>query len=269
MKKIFLILILGLLLTSCFWWKWDVESSDKIKKDTVKVENKKNALTLITENDIRNKTEYTVNFSWLQSMYFNDSQNIWLLLSYFWNMEYQWILEKKEKEYAKIIVEMWEEFIKQDKENIDKWAKEISNLKLSKLLRVIWQNYEKLWKNDLAIEYYNQSAETNLNNYKVLIDLWNIYINNHKQNKALKSFKEAKEIIKNNKIIKKINKDFEKYDTNFWWYTDLGIIYKLYWKNKKSKESFQAAIDILKNSWDHINKYEKNKLLINLDKLSK
>ena len=265
MRKIFLILILTLLLTSCFWQKETaIKESNEKQENTKNIQENKNKeiLVQISENDIRSKTKYLVNFTWIQTKYFNNNKDIWLLLSYIWNMEYQGYIEKKEKEYAKIIVAMWEEFIKQSTKNkeLKQYDKTIL---ISKLFKIIWNNYEVLWENKKAIESYKKSIKKNPNNYKNYIDLWNLYKNIGEKEKSKEVFIKVKEVIKNTKIIEKTNNliNIIGKDDYYWGYMDLGLIYMILWDVEKSQSYLKKAKKII-DEGTFLNNYEKGKDLM-------
>jgi len=264
MKKIVILLVLTFLLTSCFWEKKEVV----VKKETKETEIKNSFLNTIPKGDIRNNTKYSENFIWLQNSYFNKNNDIWLLLSYIWNLEYQWFDEKKEKEYAEIIIKMWEEFIKKvDKKEIKLKDYEKTYL-LPLLYNKIWNNYEIIEKNNEAITFYQKSINLNNNYYKSLIYLWNLYKKIWEKEKYDDSFEKVIKIIKSKKEIENIENNFKIFKNNYWWYTDLWVIYKILWNNKLSKVNFDKAENIINNNKDiYINEYEYKKMLFNFNKI--
>jgi len=106
MKKIFLILILGLLLTSCFWWKWDIESSDKIKDKKEEKQIKKLSFSIP-----KNELEKEINLKEKKLNLTNKNELLNLVKKYlqYWDSYY------KEKVFAnkalKLLNTMNEEFI--------------------------------------------------------------------------------------------------------------------------------------------------------------
>ena len=270
MKKIILISIAILILSSCgLKEKEIIENIPPVINDVKNTEIEKlyldnEEIEEIKINDIREKTEYGEDSQWINRMYYENNENIDLLIIYMNDLKYQWVLEKNEKEYAKIIIMVAMDFIK---ENI-KLKEYEKTLLFPRLLRIIWNNFEILWESDKAILAYKEAVLKNKDDYKSYIDLGNIYKKNQEEEKANEAFKNAANIIKDKKIIEEINEVFKIYDENFWGYTDLWIIYKLLWENQKSEEAFAKAKNIIEN-FSILNEYERNKLQSDIIKLSK
>ena len=271
MKKIVILLVFTLFLLSCSVNNKEVEKTIKKfnnenieKKQINKI--KKFNIKEIDKNDIRKKTEYIINFTWIQDMYYNKPENLSLLLTYINNLKYQWFIEKKEKDYAKIIIDLWMNYIDNIENNNIQLNKYWKTVSFSMLLQNIGNSFELLWKTDRAIEYYNKSANTNKKNYKSYLYISHLYLKLWKKEMSSFYIQKAIMVIKDSKLIDKNNNLIQIIWINdyYWGYLELWIIYKILWNKKESEKNFIKVEEIMKKS-TFSNNYEKNKTLIEIE----